>query len=100
MELNTSLTEEQALWLEEKAPYLLPLFDFEQRRQVLRTLEKKQPARRAQYQLIALTLQLSGLFSTDLINRLTQSTACSMTGVGAACLDAATTRSMTGVGAA
>ena len=82
MELNTSLTEEQAryaLWLEEKAPYLLPLFDFEQRRQVLRTLEK-QPARRAQYRLIALMLQLSGLLSTNLINRLTQPTARSNRG--------------------
>lgn len=33
MELNTSLTKEQAryaLWLEDKAPYLLPLFNFDQ----------------------------------------------------------------------
>ena len=33
MDLNTSLTEEQAryaLWLEDKAPYLLPLFNFDQ----------------------------------------------------------------------
>lgn len=34
MELNTSLTAEQAafaVWLEEKAPYLFPLFDFSKR---------------------------------------------------------------------
>tara|TARA_R110002073_G_scaffold302953_1_gene470749 strand:+ start:1684 stop:1932 length:249 start_codon:yes stop_codon:yes gene_type:complete len=33
MNLNTALTKEQAryaLWLEDKAPYLLPLFDFDQ----------------------------------------------------------------------